>query len=567
MKADLAFINGKVITVDRDFSIREAVAIASGKIVAVGSTRDINAYVGADTHVIDLAGKTLLPGINDTHLHAPFFGSTRPPLALDLTPQSVRSIEDMKILLAEKVRTSEPGEWIRGYGWEPGGMAECKKDPQRLPRKWDLDAVAPDNPVVFSEFSGHNLLVNGKVLEMANITKTTADPTTGKMERDPQTGEPTGIFMEFGGQALVSPFIPLLTREEKRQALLTALEHFCKNGITSFTDAAIGPGGENYTYGVMSADFIGIYKELLQSGRLTARATILLLLGDYGALTLADLQRHMDTLQLPEDIDSTWLNFPGVKIFADGIPPLKTAWLNEDYVGGGRGSLVLPGETDEEKCALLKSMISYLHARGRQVGVHATGDAAADAVVDALVEAAEKYGNNDLRHYVIHGDLISREKAAILAHYGFGLAMQPAIEAAVADYEPEFLGAERAAYEMPMAMAIDAGVVVTSSSDAPVTYPNWRKGVQAAVQRKGVLSGKVSGPDQCITVEQAIRTYTINGAWQDKMDHIKGSIEKGKLADICVIDQDVLNVDPDTIGDINVLMTVVGGRIVYNILE
>jgi predicted amidohydrolase YtcJ len=567
MKADLAFINGKVITVDRDFSIREAVAIASGKIVAVGSTRDINAYVGADTHVIDLAGKTLLPGINDTHLHAPFFGSTRPPLALDLTPQSVRSIEDMKILLAEKVRTSEPGEWIRGYGWEPGGLAECKKDPQRLPRKWDLDAVAPDNPVVFSEFSGHNLLVNGKVLEMANITKTTADPTTGKMERDPQTGEPTGIFMEFGGQALVSPFIPLLTREEKRQALLTALEHFCKNGITSFTDAAIGPGGENYTYGVMSADFIGIYKELLQSGRLTARATILLLLGDYGALTLADLQRHMDTLQLPEDIDSTWLNFPGVKIFADGIPPLKTAWLNEDYVGGGRGSLVLPGETDEEKCALLKSMISYLHARGRQVGVHATGDAAADAVVDALVEAAEKYGNNDLRHYVIHGDLISREKAAILAHYGFGLAMQPAIEAAVADYEPEFLGAERAAYEMPMAMAIDAGVVVTSSSDAPVTYPNWRKGVQAAVQRKGVLSGKVSGPDQCITVEQAIRTYTINGAWQDKMDHIKGSIEKGKLADICVIDQDVLNVDPDTIGDINVLMTVVGGRIVYNILE
>lgn len=567
MKADLAFINGKVITVDRDFSIREAVAIASGKIVAVGSTRDINAYVGADTHVIDLAGKTLLPGINDTHLHAPFFGSTRPPLALDLTPQSVRSIEDMKILLAEKVRTSEPGEWIRGYGWEPGGLAECKKDPQRLPRKWDLDAVAPDNPVVFSEFSGHNLLVNGKVLEMANITKTTADPTTGKMERDPQTGEPTGIFMEFGGQALVSPFIPLLTREEKRQALLTALEHFCKNGITSFTDAAIGPGGENYTYGVMSADFIGIYKELLQSGRLTARATILLLLGDYGALTLADLQRHMDTLQLPEDIDSTWLNFPGVKIFADGIPPLKTAWLNEDYVGGGRGSLVLPGETDEEKCALLKSMISYLHARGRQVGVHATGDAAADAVVDALVEAAEKYGNNDLRHYVIHGDLISREKAAILAHYGFGLAMQPAIEAAVADYEPEFLGAERAAYEMPMAMAIDAGVVVTSSSDAPVTYPNWRKGVQAAVQRKGVLSGKVSGPDQCITVEQAIRTYTINGAWQDKMDHVKGSIEKGKLADICVIDQDVLNVDPDTIGDINVLMTVVGGRIVYNILE
>jgi predicted amidohydrolase YtcJ len=317
----------------------------------------------------------------------------------------------------------------------------------------------------------------------------------------------------------------------------------------------------------MSVEFIDIYKELLDSGRLTSRATILLLLGDYGALTLADLKRHMETVKIPEGIDTTWLNFPGVKVFADGIPPLKTSWLTTDYIGGGRGSLVIPGESDEIKCAVLRDMICYLHTNGRQIGVHATGDAAIDAVVDAFVEAAEKYGNNDLRHYVIHGDLISRKKAETLALYGFGLAMQPSINAAAADFLPEFLGPERAAREMPMATAIDSGVVVTSSSDAPVTYPNWRKGVQDAVLRKGDLSGKVSGPDQCISVEQAIRTYTINGAWQDKMEHLKGSIETGKLADMCVIDRDILIAEPDTIGDINVLMTVVGGKIVYDILE
>lgn len=296
------------------------------------------------------------------------------------------------------------------------------------------------------------------------------------MERDPQTGEPTGIFVELGAQSLISPSIPLLTREEKKLALVMALEHFSRNGITSFTDAAIGPGGEKATYGVMSAEFVDIYKELLDSGRLTARATILLLLGDYGALTLADLQRHMETFKIPQGIDTTWLNFPGIKIFADGIPPSMTAWMNADYVGGGRGSLVIPGETDEAKCTSLKSMINYVHSKGRQIGVHATGDAAIDAVVDAFVEAAEQYGNQDLRHYVVHGDFISRQKAETLARYGFGLAMQPSIKAMIADFAPAFLGPERAAYQMPMAMAMDAGVVVTSSSDAPVTYPNWRKG-------------------------------------------------------------------------------------------
>ena len=434
-----------------------------------------------------------------------------------------------------------------------------------LPRKFDLDPVSPDNPVVFSDFSGHTLLANSKTLELAGVSKDTPEPDSGELERDPQTGEPTGIFKELGAQALLSKTVPLLTREEKKQALLTALEHFRANGITSFTDAAIGPGGEAYVYGVMSGEFVDIYQELLEEGKLTARACVLLLMGDYGALTMEDLKSNIETFKVPTGLDQTWLNFAGIKIFADGIPLTYTSWMNEDYVSGdaGHGTSVIPGETDQEQRDNLIEMIEYIHSKGYQIGLHATGDRAIDAAVDGFAQAFEKQPGKDLRHYVIHGDFISAEKAQILAKYNCGIAMQPFISAMIADFEPAVVGEERAAYEWPTRTVLDAGANLTSNSDAPITYPNWRMGIQAAVLREGLLSGKVSGPEECITVEEAIRTYTINGAWQDRMEDIKGSIEVGKMADFCVIGDDILAVDPHEIGQIPVLMTIVGGKIVF----
>jgi predicted amidohydrolase YtcJ len=556
--------NAKVVTVDEQFSIRQAVAVDQGRIVAVGSDGDIAAYIGPDTQVIDLKGKTILPGINDSHLHVPFFGSTRPPLSLDLTGGNVTSITAMADLLREKVAQSGKGEWIRGYGWDAGALAECKNDPKRLPRKGDIDAVSPDNPVLFTDFSAHVLLVNSKTLEMAGITKATPDPPSGIMERDPATGEPTGIFIELGAQALVSHCVPLLTRAEKKQAVQTALSHFAANGITSFTDAAIGPGGESYAYGVMSAEFIDIYRELLLEGNLTGRANVLLLLGDYGALTLDDMRNNMESVRIPTDVDDTWLKFTGIKIFADGIPPTMTSWMNEEYVGGGKGALVIAGQTDADKVKELTDMIAFAHSKGFQVGVHATGDQAIDVTVDAFVQACERYGNQDQRHYVVHGDYLSLQKMALMARHGFGLATQPSIKSLICDYVTAIVGEERAAWEFPIKSAMTSGVNVSSSSDAPVTYPNWRAGVQAAVTRKGAGSGKVSGPEQCISVADAIRTYTINAAWQDHMETVKGSIEVGKVADFCVLDQDILSADSDTIGRIGVVMTIAGGKIVFD---
>lgn len=565
MKADLVITNGKVITVDPDFSIKQAVAIKDGKIIAVGADSDIKAFIASDTKILDLKGKPLLPGINESHMHAPFFGASRPPLSLDLTFPAVQSIPDMVAALRKKVDEVQPGEWIRGFGWDQSSLEECRNDPAKLPRKWDLDAVSPDNPVAFTDFSVHTLLVNSKALELAGITKETPDPPSGELERD-EEGEPTGIFKEPGAQALVAAHVPLLTRGEKKTALLTTLSHLNANGVTNFTDAAIGPGGETFLYGVMSTEFVDLYQELLAEGRLTARVNILLLLGDYGALTYDDLENGLNTFKVPSGFDKTWLQFAGVKIFADGIPLTYTSWMNEDYVSGnaGHGTSVIPGDTDAKQRENLIDMIKLVHRHGFQIGLHATGDRAIDAAVDGFVQAIEEAPGGDPRHYIIHGDFISAEKAKILAQNNCGIAMQPFISVMISDFESAVVGEKRAAYEWPTRTVLDAGANLTSNSDAPVTYPNWRLGVQAAVLREGLVTGKVSGPEECLTVEEAIRSYTINGAWQDHMEDIKGSIEVGKVADFCIIGEDILTVDPHQIGEIPVLMTIVDGRIVHD---
>ena len=565
MEADLVIINAKVITVDQDFSIKQAVAVKDGEIMAVGTSDEIKTYITPDTKVLDLKGKPLLPGINESHMHAPFFGASRPPLSLDLTYPTVQSIPDMVAALKQKVAEVAPGEWIRGFGWDQSTLEECRNNPSKRPRKWDLDSVSPDHPVAFTDFSVHTLLVNSKALEIAGITKDTPDPPSGEMERD-ENGEPTGILKEPGAQALVASHVPLLTRQEKKTALMTTLSHLNANGVTSFTDAAIGPGGESFLYGVMSAEFVDLYQELLAEGKLSARVAVLLLLGDYGALTYEDLENGLNTYKIPTEVDKAWLQFPGVKIFADGIPLTYTSWMNEDYVSGdaGHGTSVIPGKTDEEQRNNLIEMIKLVHRHGFQIGLHATGDRAIDAAVDGFVEAIEEISGGDPRHYVIHGDFISPRTAEILAKLNCGIAMQPFISVMISDFEPAVVGEKRATYEWPTRTVMDAGANLTSSSDAPVTYPNWRMGVQAAVLREGLVSGKVNGPEECLTVEEAIRTYTINGAWQDHMDSVKGSVEPGKFADFCIIRDDILQVDPHKIGEIPVLMTIVGGKVVYD---
>ncbi len=564
MLADLVIMNGKVITVDKNFSIEQAVAVKDGKILAVGKDQEIKAFIGRDTKVLDIHGKPMLPGINDSHMHGVFLGGTMPPLALDLRYPTVKSIRDISESVRKKVESTRRGDWIPGFGWDPGYLEECKDNLNRFPTRWDIDPVSPNNPAFFIDFSGHTLLANSEAIRLAGITKDTPNPPGGEVDKDPNTGEVTGIFKELSAQALVSKAVPLYTKGQKREAILAAIRCLNAEGITSYTDAALGPGGDNYGGGLMGADCIDVYKELYEEEKLTARVTILMLFGEYGALSFDDLKKGLASSKLPEGWRNEWLRIPGVKIFADGIPPTKTAWMYEEYAGGGYGSLCVPGKTDEDKYNELSRMIVYSNKMGVQIAVHVTGERAVDATVDGFVKAMQEKSGEDLRHYIVHGDFISGQTAKRMAEYNIGVNVQPGIKWTISDYMDSLLGENRSARQWPLSMLIKTGVHVAASSDTPVTYPNWRQGVQSAILREAKGSGKVSGPEQRITIEEAIRMYTINGAWQDHMENVKGSIEVGKLADFCVLGEDLLTIDPHKIKDIPVLMTIAGGKIVYN---
>jgi predicted amidohydrolase YtcJ len=562
MHADLVIINGKVITVDKEFSIAQAVAVRDGKIVAVGTNDEVKTLADKDTEVIDLKGKTMLPGINEAHMHPGSFGVTRPPVSLDVGYPTVKSISGIAKAVDEKVKTVKPGEWIRGKGWDPGYLDECLKDPTRLPTRWDLDPVSPDNPVYLNGFTGTYGLANSKTLEMAGITKDTPVPSGGEIVKDPNTGEPTGV-LRGTVQGLVIKLFPAWTREAKREALISAMKEFNRFGVTSVTDGFVGPAGIDYEGGINDPEIISVYNDLYNEGKLTVRFNLMLRFGKEGVDSLEALQEGLPFIGIHSGFGNEWLKIAALKLFADGTPPAKTACMHEDYVGGGNAGLSVGGETDEERYNELVNMIVYGHEHGFQVGIHVCGDRAIDACVDGFIKAMQEQPW-DARHYIIHGDFVTPECIKRMAKYNIGVAAQSPIKWTISDLMDTIVGEKRSAWQWPLKALLDGGIHVSNSSDAPVIPPDWRLGVQSSILRESKATGKVSGPEQCISLEDAIRAYTINGAWQDHQENIKGSIEAGKLADFCVLDEDILTVDAHQIKDITILMTITGGKIVYD---
>jgi predicted amidohydrolase YtcJ len=426
-----------------------------------------------------------------------------------------------------------------------------------------LDPVSPNNPVLIEDFSGHGMLANSKALGLAGIDRDTPSPTGGIVVKDPFTGEPTGHLREAPAIDLLTKVVPPFTRSQKREAIQSSLTELTKLGITSITDAALGPGGSDHMGGVMGSECLSIYNDLYNEGRLTARVTVLYLFGQYGTCSAKNLEEIVPKIGIHTWFGNDWLRIGGIKIFADGVPTTGTAWMHEEYVGGGTGSLVLPGSTDEERYDELIKMILFCHKNGFQVGVHVVGDRGIEACIDGFVKA-EKEEPRGLRHYIIHGDFVRDSDIRRAAQYDIGFSTQPSIKWTIADFMIGMVGEKRAARQWPLRALIDAGVHVTGSSDAPVTYPSWQMGIQSAILRESKATGQVSGPEQCITREEAIRMYTIEGARQDHMESIKGSIEVGKLADLCILDNDIMTVDAHSIKDIRSLATIVGGQVVYD---
>jgi predicted amidohydrolase YtcJ len=378
------------------------------------------------------------------------------------------------------------------------------------------------------------------------VTRETVPPTGGVVVKD-AAGEPTGVLLEGAAGALYR-VLPPPGEADQAAAIGVAIEGMHREGITSFTEPGI------------DAATLGRYAARARAGGLGARLTVLL----RGGPSVESVQAVLDLDRSRAGIDPRWLRVAGGKLFADGIPTInKTAWLHEPFVGGGHGSLSIGGGSDEERVAALGEMIARVHAAGLQIGTHATGDRAIDAVVDGYVRAMASRPRDDARHYLIHADLTSPATLRRMAAHGIGANFNAGIKHMIVDGQVEAIGPARAGYEWPYRTALDAGVRVASSSDAPVTYPNWRQGVATCLLRKGRQSGKVFGPEQRIDLMEALRTYTTGGAWQDRAESWKGSVEVGRAADLCVVDGPLIGRDPEELAETGVAMTVVAGRVVH----
>jgi predicted amidohydrolase YtcJ len=557
---DLVITNGKIITVDPGFSIAQAVAVKDGKIVAVGTNEEIKTITGKETKVINLQGSTMLPGINDTHCHISDWALTRPPFMLDIRFPTVKSIADIVKMVAEKVNKVKPGGWILGEGWDEGYLEECLADRNCLPSKEMLDKVSPDNPVVLTEYSGHRIWVNSRALASAKITRDTSDPVGGRIGRSPESGELTGLLYEKAAMP-VRENIPPWTSKQRKEALVQAMAELSSLGVTSFTDA--GVDREKW------ACYCDVYNEFFDDRKWTCRVNMLLMLGGFGKSVLGTIKEALTYVGARYNFGNDWLKVGGAKLIGDGIPPLKTAFMFEPYLDGTYGLLVTEGNTVEEQEKSLRDMIKVIHENRLQVGIHSCGERTIAIITDQYMKCIEE-DPWDARHYVIHSDFTLPETIKKMAEFGrrtgyeLGLNVQSPIKWTISEFMETVVGAKRAGYHWPLRTMLDAGIRVANSSDAPVIYPDWRPGIQGAVLRESKATGKPSGPEQCITVPEAIRTYTINGAWLDHKENIKGSIEAGKLADFCVIDEDILTLDPHKIKDLRILMTIVGGNIVYD---
>ncbi|MER7894632.1 amidohydrolase [Streptomyces sp. NPDC096046] len=556
----LVLTGGQVLTVDRGFTVTEGVAVRGRDIVATGGDAEMRALAGPGTRVVELGGRTVLPGLNDSHLHGAAYGMTKPPFAIDVGHPAVGSIAGIAAAVRRAVQAARPGEWIVGLGWDPGYLQECLADPRRFPHRRDLDAVAPHHPVCLTDFSSHMVWANSEALRRCGVDSACTPPPGGVIDRDCD-GEPTGILRE-AAQRLVQAALPTPTIAQRRRAIQSVVRELHSRGITSYTEPGLGPGGTGTLFGGLSTDNWTAYAELAAAGELHARVSVLLLPAPMGG-SADDVRRGLAELRRPTSADPRLLNVVGVKIFADGVPPNRTAWMREPYPEGGHGSLCVHGDTPALQVEELREMIGLAHEAGFQLGVHVTGDRAIDTVVDAFVAANAAAPRPDARHYVIHGDFITPGSLTALAEQGYGVNMNPAIKWTVSDLMDEVVGPERSAYQWPVRSAVEAGVRVCASSDAPITEPDWRQGVAAMMLRESKASGRTSGPEQRVTLAEALRAYTATPAWQDFADDWKGTIEPGKVADLCVLNRSLLDLDPHEITDVQVDLTVFDGRVVH----
>jgi predicted amidohydrolase YtcJ len=537
---DRILLNGRILTVDGDFSTVEAVAIQHGEIVATGSNDEISDLATGRTRVDDLGGVTALPGIIDAHNHmlSTSVGLTQVQL------YDCRSIPEMLDRVAAAVAKAKPGEWVLGKGWDEALLVE-----NRFPDRWELDSVAPNNPVVMHRV-WNKLVANSAALAAAGINRETPDPPAdmlyaGAIGRHPETGEPDGLFSDRAKQMILQA-IPGPTQAQLVEALAIGSRAYNGVGITGIADPGLFP------------EQLRAYQVAWEDRALTVRSD--LLLGAYGYAPLdmmAGLQDWIQGYGLHGGFGNDMIRLEGIKFGLDGGVGDRTGRFYEPYLDepDNYGQWVIDPEE-------YPHMVRWAHDLGFSIDTHTCGTAAQDLAVQAMIAAYRASPNQRLRHRIHHGYFPSDDVLSRMAEFRIGALVSTPFITNLGDSYVLSIGEERAAKTIPLASYFKAGVPVASSSDTPITDFNPFVGMYAAVARKTV-QGKQFDLSEAISREQAIRSYTIAGAWATGLEHRKGSIETGKLADIILLDRDPLTCSDEELRDTVVTRTMVGGTWVY----
>jgi predicted amidohydrolase YtcJ len=515
----MTLINGNLITITYAKPKAQAVAILNSRIVEVGTNSEVKRWVGKETKIIDLRGKTVVPGLIDTHAHMAEFGRSLTWINL----RDVKSIKKIQRQLQERVQETPKGKWILGRGWDQDRFKE-----RRYPTRWDLDKVSPLNPVVFNRVCSHICVANSKALELANITKETLPPPSGQIDRDLKTGEPTGILRE-AAKDLVWNIVPEPSQEELTKACGLACEKAVEAGLTSVH------------WIIRKPVEIRILQRLRERGKMPLRVYVVIPIEFLSCLADAGLSTGFG--------DHT-LRLGGVKVLADGSLGARTAALNEPYNDEPSTKGMLCCSEKE-----LYEMLMGAQKVGFQVCVHAIGDRAVSTVLNAF-EKVLKSSDNNMRHRVEHASVLSKQLVKRLKRLGLIACVQPHF--VVSDFWVEArLGPDRARWTYLFKTLIESGVLIAGGSDCPVEPISPLLGVYALVARE-------SFPEERVSVEEALRVYTLNAAYVSFEENVKGSIETGKLADFTVLSHNPLTIKPEKIRDVRVEMTIVGGKIVYS---
>ena len=537
IKADAVYMNGIIYTVDDKNPKVSAMAIKGDRFLFAGSDAGARKYIGGGTRVIDLNGRTVLPGLIDAHIH--FSGIGEAKMRLDAFWKPKQEILDA---VAAAHKKAKKGEWIQGRGWNQEVWT-----PAVFPTKEDLDKVSPDIPVYLGRTDGHAAWVNTKALEIAGITKDTPNPTGGEIIKDAK-GEPTGVLVDTA-RGLVTSKIAPLSREKMIEGLQLAQEELLSNGLTGGHDAGC------------DLAMIDTLKSLYESGKLYVRL--------YARLRIPDgstsLHEEFYTKGKQVGLYGHRLTVRGIKISVDGALGSRGALMLAPYSDRKDGWLGNQRVTEER----LYAQVKKAREAGFQVSTHAIGDAGNREVLNAYDKVLKEMPDPDHRYRIEHAQVVSLEDIPRFAKLGVIPSMQTVHATSDKNMAENRVGPERIKGAYAWRKFLNTGVVIPNGTDAPVELINPFHGLFAAVTRQS-RDGQPPGGwylEEKMTREEALKSYTIWAAYAAFEEKIKGSIQPGKLADFVVIDRDYMNCGESEIKDIRALQTVVGGKLVYPVRQ